>query len=513
MPGELEKDRERLFRFVRFLKRQDAKGAVQIVPYGEALIHAYYWRALAQLSRMKEIEAVGAQSNFSFPVEKMLKIFISSGGDLQKLRLWGTFHPEMTSARAFLEQCRKLSDCRVLYCVGAVGDPAQIEEIRKLREKLPESVYLWINQMDPGRTRSVSGTAGNRVRYTETEIRQFQEIDAYFKLELRRHGSVASAYQPDGGKRDPGKNCGNQIFVESDGTMKRCNICRPDGNLYDRYPETDGGIRSWNTARECERERPSCTRRSCGCYLAYNNRNLPQQFFFRPYPAFRIPRYPKAVFLDVDGTLITRGERKLSGEAVYWLRALAKYSRIYLATTLPLEDALRRVRGIGEVLSGGVFAGGGRCVIFSKEKFSDKADGGGCISVSESRYDRIAPFPSGWLAGVRAKQKQYGFRLHCCQCAGQVYKATLSFPGGRFSKFADDTVFVTQMMKDLGVPDRCRWFLEDRCIEVIRKDRGKLPGILEIMREMGYEKEDILVAGDSAEDEPALNYFPWSVKV
>ena len=40
--------------------------ALMVVPYGEALIHPWYWEGLAFLSRLKQAEAVGVQTNFSF---------------------------------------------------------------------------------------------------------------------------------------------------------------------------------------------------------------------------------------------------------------------------------------------------------------------------------------------------------------------------------------------------------------------------------------------------------------
>ncbi len=90
-------------------------GAVLIAPYGEALIHDYYWEALGALSGNPRVEAAGAQSNFSFPVDQMLDIYHRHGGDLKKLRLWGTFHPEMTSVEQFTATCRRLSERGVLY--------------------------------------------------------------------------------------------------------------------------------------------------------------------------------------------------------------------------------------------------------------------------------------------------------------------------------------------------------------------------------------------------------------
>lgn len=453
----LNTDRENFFRFIERLEQlENLRGAVQIVPYGEALIHQYYWEGLARLSRHPGIEAVGAQSNFSFPVDRMLQHFINQGGNVEKLRLWGTFHPEMTTREAFVNQCEMLSKWKVAYCVGAVGVPTQIAEIQRLREQLPSNVYLWINKMD--------GLGRN---YTEEEIQQILAIDEYFDLELRHHMADAST-------------CGNQIFVEADGTLRRCNICKSGSwNLYD--------------ANHTLPQPLPCTRKECSCYLAYNNRQEPELLFFQPYPAFRIPKYPRAVFLDIDGTLIPEGEKQLSSEQLRKLRALAKHSSIYLATARPMQDALRKVQGLQDILAGGVFASGGRCV--------------------SSLGDEIYPMETDWLDQAELQQKAYGFRIHTYQKDGQIYKITLTLPAQRFSNQAELELFAKELMENLHIPQECRWFVENHCIQVVRRDRGKLEGILEIMRRMGCEKEEIMVAGNAEEDRAMLEYFPWSVKV
>lgn len=264
-PQKLEEDRQQLFRFIRKLEEmKNAGGAVLIVPYGEALIHPYYWAGLAALSRNCRIDAVGAQSNFSFPVDEMLKFYEAQGGDISKLRLWGTFHPEMTTVETFISQCEVLKKWKVAFSVGAVGVPEQISDIRKLRECLDSSIYVWINKMD--------GLGRN---YTESEIEAFLSIDAYFEMELKHHPADTDL-------------CKNSIFVEADGSVRRCNLSRQVvGNLY-----KDDALSEKNILSE---QMNLCTRKECSCYLAYNNRNEEELFFFQPYPAFRIPVYPKPV--------------------------------------------------------------------------------------------------------------------------------------------------------------------------------------------------------------------------
>lgn len=459
----LELDKKQLFQFVERMEQlEEAKGAVQIVPYGEAMIHTYYWEGLARLSNLNKIEAVGAQSNFSFPVENMLEYYKQQGGRIEKLRLWGTFHPEMTSVDQFVEQCEILSRWNVLYCVGVVGNPSRIAEIRKLREKLDSSVYLWINKMD--------GLGRN---YTQEEIAQFQEIDEYFSLELKHHAAAEGI-------------CGKQIFVEADGYMKRCNLCRVGKyNLYEHLPSET---------------RLACTRKECSCYLAYNNCEMKDLLFFYPYPAFRIPIYPKAVFLDVDGTLIPKGATHVPQRVCEQLRALGKHSDIYLATSLPMKDAVKKIQAVQDVICGGVFAGGGRSVIYEKTE-------------NEFRYDAIYPIETEWMIHAERMQKKFGFRMHAYQKGKQIYKVTLSFPKQKLITVENVKTFFQNVIESIQLPKSCRWFVEENCIEIVGCDRGKLQGILEIMQEMGYSREKIMVAGDSVEDEEMLEYFPISVRV
>ena len=242
---EAEKDERDLQYFVeKLLTIKEGGNALLVVPYGEALRYGYYWREFGRLSESNAFDGVGAQTNLSFPVEKMLNIFIQNRGKMEKLRLWCTFHPEMTTLERFVEQCRLLSSYNIHYCIGAVGIPGQIEKLRKLKEALPEGVYLWLNKMD--------GLGRN---YTEKEIEEFLEIDAYFEQELVHH-------------RADVKRCRRNVFVEADGTMRRCNLSRRSlGNLYEI-----GGGASW----VCEVDRRlaqqvDCGRRECSCYLAYCN--------------------------------------------------------------------------------------------------------------------------------------------------------------------------------------------------------------------------------------------------
>lgn len=251
--AEWEKDEAALFRFYDSLKEGTRPvDAVQIVPYGEAMIHPYYWKFLAKVSRLERIQAVGIQTNLSFQADTFLKYWKKQGGDLQKLYLWATFHPSMTSQDTFVRTCAKLHEVGASICVGAVGVPEQTETLWKCQRALPAGVSFWVNAME-GMGRS----------YCESERLEFQKMDAHFELELRKW------------KAEPDK-CQNRYFVEADGTVHSCNVSRDIlGNWYQEGP-----------LAAC-----TCKRQMCSCYLAYSGRDDFKEYAdFGVFPMFRIPR-------------------------------------------------------------------------------------------------------------------------------------------------------------------------------------------------------------------------------
>jgi len=449
--GELRRDKAAWFRFVEHMNgREDFGGALQIVPYGEALIHPYYWEGLAALSRNPRLDAVGAQSNFSFPVEQMLTRYRERGGNTDKLRLWGTFHPEMTAAEEFVRQCRFLWKWNVAFCVGIVGNPDNLSEIRRLRQAISSSVYVWINKMD-GLGRS----------YTPAEKDAFLEIDPYFEMELAHHRADAA-------------KCTDSRFVEADGRMRRC--CLDSRSMGDFY--------SWGSGAEIASspQRTVCTRKDCSCYLAYCNQKERTLLFFQPYPAFRIPAYPRAVFFDVDGTLIPEGHKKIPEKTARSLRHLAEHSAIYLATSRPYETARRGLKAVWDVIDGGTFGGGGRRMIWR-----------------QGSLDEITPMDTDWLPRAESLEKRAGFRVHQYKKEGRIYKVTLVYRRGKLPKNVTQQ-FLENFAHDLGIPDSCQLLWEEPCLQITAKGTGKREGILHICREMGYQREEVAVFDDRAEN-------------
>lgn len=63
---------------------------------------------------------------------------------------------------------------------------------------------------------------------------------------------------------------------------------------------------------------------------------------------------------------------------------------------------------------------------------------------------------------------------------------------------------LAQVMK---ISDSCQVLWEGNCMQITKKGTGKLAGILEICREMGYRKEDVMAFGDSSNDREMVEYF------
>lgn len=255
--GELEKDREQWLSFVETFTEHagllDIR-ALMVAPYGEALLHPWYWEGLARITACLEVDAAGAQTNLSFPVRESLARYRERGGDVQKLRIWATFHPEMTTVEMFAEQCAELRDAGIAMCAGAVGVPEHIGILRILRDRLPEDIYLWINGMD-----------GRKRPYTEDELKAFQDMDPFFQRELLPVPADVS-------------RCRRRIFMEGDGKLRTCNMS----------PFLDIDWKALCTTADFPE--PLCTRKTCSCYLAYGGRDdQVNQRLFGSYPVFRIP--------------------------------------------------------------------------------------------------------------------------------------------------------------------------------------------------------------------------------
>ena len=240
---ELVYDREALEKFTEKAPSLGKNISVIIVPYGEAMIHFYYFEALKKLCMANTVIKVGIQSNVSFSVAGFLEYM--KGADLSKLRLWCTFHPYRAALGEFLEKCHCLYQNKIRFSVGAVGIPKNIKLFAELRRRLPPDLYLWINAAE-----------GMGRKYTQEEINEFISIDPLFTYELENHTA-----QPDlctGGKES--------VFIEATGDVFACPISKKKlGNIYAEQiipPVHSQVVRNPKT----------CLAKNCHCYLAYSLR-------------------------------------------------------------------------------------------------------------------------------------------------------------------------------------------------------------------------------------------------
>lgn len=458
------KDQEALDRFYLQMKAETEEHALLIVPYGEALIHKYYWVAMARFSQIPSEEYIGCQTNLSFPVEKMLSVYETSGGEKQKLRLWCTYHPSMTTVENFVMQCRQLEQAGIAYCVGAVGDPDEIFRIQELRKKLPDHVYVWINQMD-----------GRKRRYTEEEMQSFQEIDPYFPLELKH-------YPADNSK------CRKSVFQEADGSRYFCNL-----------HAAQAGPSSRNT-------NDTCRRKECSCYLAYCNRtDVEELFFFEPYPAFRIPTYPRGIFLDIDGTLVEEGERMLTDTMAEKICFLAQKSKLYLATALPYPEAMGKCRKIANCLSGGVFADGGHILVWENAEGKRQIKWREVVRICADGSELTLPL-GGSNAGITASVECRSYRIQ-----NVVYKQTL-FSKRRSGWLPGEAeTLVREIGQSMEDEKQLRFHIEKKHIGITSVDADKKTGVEKICAREGIARKDGMAMGNEDQDLPMLSLFPRSV--
>lgn len=448
---ELKQDKRQWERFVESLCKRarvlDIHGLL-VAPYGEALIHPWYWEGLARLSALDQIEAVGAQTNLSFSLEWALEIFCGAGGQVDKLRLWATFHPEMISAGAFAAKCTAVQQAGIALCAGAVGVPEDLPAIGQLRAALPEQVYLWINKMD-----------GLGRFYTEEERDAFSKIDPYFIRELMYPVGDAS-------------KCRGRLFVEADGRMRACNLSLPyEENWYD-----------WEEGAPAVR----CRRRVCSCYLAYGGReDFMNEVLFGRHPLFRNLRRSRAVFLDIDGTLIPKGSAGVPARTAAELAALAADEIcLFFATTLPYGEALRRCQGVRHLFRGGVFAGGAHVRL-------EKDD-----EVLESfRY--LEPDVFSEVERLEGDHRVLAYRN-----GEGIYKITLLRPRRRPWGEADAGRIWEAVPKRSR--EGLRYFLEGHCMQIVAADADKAGGVAQICAWIGVSPGEVAAAGDSEEDEGML---------
>ena len=234
-PAEKAADTVALERFTGWVARAPLPVSVLFTPWGEALHHGRYRRAVVDLSRLPHVRKVAAQTNLAGHPGWL------ADADLGRVALWTTYHPSQTPRERSLRRCAQLDDLGVRYSVGIVGAPWLVEEAEALRAELPGHVPLWVNawSRDGGPVRP--GT------YDPALLARFTAVDPLFEVGVLR---LRTAGRPC----DAGHTA---ISVDGDGAVRRCHLTRQLlGNLY-----TDP-LTSLLAPRRCPRG-------SCPCHIGY----------------------------------------------------------------------------------------------------------------------------------------------------------------------------------------------------------------------------------------------------
>lgn len=223
---ELHRDFAALERFVGWCIGQSRRLGVFFTPWGEALVHASYQRAIARLSRHGAVQRVAIQTNLSAPLGWL--------GDAraERVAFWATWHPDFVELDAFLRRVDRVRAAGARLSVGVVGQREHFDAIAALHRRLSPDVYLWINankRLDPP--------------YTDDELGFLRFVDPLFDLNRLPHDSL-------------GQRCGageTAITVDGEGAVRRCHF----------VPEVIGDLDDLGLA-----ERP-CPNQACRCHIGY----------------------------------------------------------------------------------------------------------------------------------------------------------------------------------------------------------------------------------------------------
>ena len=210
------------------------------------------------------------------------------------------------------------------------------------------------------------------------------------------------------------------------------------------------------------------------------------RIIFGEHPVFRITRRPRAVFLDIMGTLLPQ-ESAVDGQIPAVVRAgLTGLKRegalLFFATTLPYEKAMERCRQIRHLFSGGVFLGGAHVVLEGEAGGWEQVQGleEGCLSV---------------LEGLRARMR---CRVLAYRRGKELCKVTLLRPGaaswnGQEIKEVSDCLLSQRITK-------VRVFSERNCLQVAAEHATKENGVRLLCRRLGIRPGETVSAGDGEED-------------
>jgi hydroxymethylpyrimidine pyrophosphatase-like HAD family hydrolase len=281
------------------------------------------------------VEGISCQTNLSFQPQSFIRRIQECHADVSKIKLWASFHPEMTEVDTFIEKVHQLYDAGIALCVGVVGSERNKDTIAILRRRLDKRIYLFVNVLQ-----------GRSSLLHKDDISFFTSIDPLFLYDYK---NVKADIRYCSGGRET-------VFVNHKGAVYPC----------PRNPVKTGDITDRKSFIK-----PVCLKERCDCYIAYSN--LPDTRLSRMMGEgilFRIPekRKMEAIFFDIDGTL-TSSAGQVSDDCKEAIVLLSKSVPLYLSTALPLVSAKRRLGHLFNRFVGGIFADGGHICYRGKEEY------------------------------------------------------------------------------------------------------------------------------------------------
>jgi MoaA/NifB/PqqE/SkfB family radical SAM enzyme len=227
---ELLDDQRKLNRFRDWVATRREQIGILFTPWGEALVHRAYQKALCELSHLKHVSRVAIQTNLSCALDWV------SSADQRTLALWCTFHPTQVPLERFVRQCHVLDAHGIRYSVGVVGTKDALPFLEPLREQLRPEIYIWVNAFKR-----------NPDYYSVEDVTRFTNFDPLFPINNTYHPSLNRACRT-----------GHSAFsVDGNGDMRRCHFVKDViGNIYSADFEKALHPRV-------------CPSKVCGCHIGY----------------------------------------------------------------------------------------------------------------------------------------------------------------------------------------------------------------------------------------------------
>ena len=416
-----------------------------IIPYGEALIHRYYRKGIIHLAALPQVAGISCQTNLSFSADEWLDEFSATPTLISKIKIWASFHPEMTSVESFVRRLHTLYNAGIQVCAGAVGNPMAKSVLGDLRNALLPDIYLFINAMQ-----------GLKSPLSVEDIRFFTQLDNLFEYDLK---NASAQWDICSGGR-------SSCFIDWKGDIFGCPRSQVKiGNLYQN--------------QILDLLLP-CRRKVCDCYIAFSNlTNHPLHRIMGAGAFWRIPDKPfiTSVFFDVDGTL-TDAQGRVSVSYAHALRYIAQFVPLYLATSLSMQQARRKLgKALFSLFEGGVFADGGLLVYGGQSQ---------CMPV-ELLLD---------INEESAKITAHSYE-------GQVYKYSMLV----YDK--EERINILSRLKEKPY----QVFYKPPLITVIHKEVDKRKGVLHICKALAFPLDQVLVVGNSLKDWEMMSVVSHSCAV